>query len=101
MTRASINLREKLSRRVMDHRVKPGDDDFEKHVRSSTGDVINPTGKSPKACPAPSRKIFRFAIQPNHLPIHRRPASPEGRFAIVTDVRRDAMDASGAADESA
>jgi hypothetical protein len=28
------------------------------------------------------------------------PSHTEGRFAIVTDVRRDAMDAIGAADES-
>ena len=32
--------------------------------------------------------------------IDRRPASLEGRFAIVTDVRRDAVDAEGASDES-
>jgi hypothetical protein len=33
--------------------------------------------------------------------INRYPASLEGRFAIVTDVRRDAVDADGASDESA
>jgi hypothetical protein len=33
------------------------------------------------------------------LHISRHPASDERRFAIVTDVRRDAVDADGAIDE--
>jgi hypothetical protein len=33
--------------------------------------------------------------------IHDRPASQEGRFAVVTSVRRDAVDAEGASDEGA
>jgi hypothetical protein len=34
--------------------------------------------------------------------VYSRPSRPiEGRFAIVTDVRRDAVDAEGASDESA
>jgi hypothetical protein len=33
--------------------------------------------------------------------IHGHPASQEGRFAVVTSVRRDAVDADGASDESA
>jgi hypothetical protein len=42
--------------------------------------------------PVPFEKIFRFSFDPNHRHILRRPASSEGRFAIVTDVRRDAVD---------
>jgi hypothetical protein len=37
-------------------------------------------------------KIFLFSFNPNHFTYCCRPASPEGRFAIVTDVRRDAVD---------
>jgi hypothetical protein len=51
------------------------------------------TGKSPISCPAPFAKIFLFAADPNHRLIHRRPVSPEGRLAIVTDAGRDAVDA--------
>ena len=71
------------------------------------------------SCPVLSQKIFRCAAPPklnldqflnfrilldgevetgieaNH------PASSEGRFAIVTDVRRAAVDADGAQDECA
>jgi hypothetical protein len=54
------------------------------------------TGKSPISCPAPSAKIFLFLPDPNHRHILRHPASSEGRFAIVTDVRRDAVAADGA-----
>jgi hypothetical protein len=36
--------------------------------------------------PVPLAKIFRFALDPNHLYIHGHPAQTEGRFAIVTDV---------------
>ena len=50
--------------------------------------------------PAPSAKIFQFSFHPNQSHLSRHPASLEGRFAIVTDVRRDAVDAEGAADES-
>ena len=42
--------------------------------------------------------IFR---NPNHCYISRRPVPPEGRFAIVTNVARDAVDAGGASDEGA
>jgi hypothetical protein len=62
------------------------------------------TGKSvslPIPCPAPATKIFRFSLHPNQIYIPRRPASTEGRFAIVTDVRRDAVDADGAGDVGA
>jgi hypothetical protein len=47
-----------------------------------------------------TRHLFNFGIseillftRPNQFYIPRRPASLEGRFAIVTDVRRDAVDA--------
>jgi hypothetical protein len=39
------------------------------------------------------QKIFRFAPTPNQIYIVGYPAPTEGRFAIVTDVRRDAVDA--------
>jgi hypothetical protein len=52
-------------------------------------------------CPAPFAKIFRFASDPNHFYIHQCPVPLEGRFAVVTDAGRDAVDAGGAADESA
>ena len=47
------------------------------------------------------KKNFRFAITPNQIYIPGRLAPLEGRIAIVTDAVRDAVDASGAADESA
>jgi hypothetical protein len=46
------------------------------------------TGKSPFSCPALVAKIFLFSSDPNHRHISGRPASSEGRFAIVTDVER-------------
>jgi hypothetical protein len=52
-------------------------------------------------CPAPIAKIFRFPSTPSHLHIFRRLVPHKGRIAIVTDAGRDAMDAGGAADESA
>jgi hypothetical protein len=63
--------------------------------------VICPTGKSAVCLSSPFHKNFSLSrlvetgIERNH------PAPTEGRFAIVTDVRRDAVDAGGAADESA
>jgi hypothetical protein len=47
-------------------------------------------------CPAMIAKIFLFSFNPNHFTYSDRPASSEGRFAIVTNVRRDAVDADGA-----
>jgi hypothetical protein len=44
-------------------------------------------------CPVVTQKIFRFTLDPNHLLIPCHPVPYEGRFAIVTDVRRDAVDA--------
>ena len=49
--------------------------------------------------PVPSAKIFLFSPDPNHLFVSGRPAPSEGRFAIVTDVERDAVDADRAGDE--
>ena len=51
--------------------------------------------------PVSFAKIFPFSFHPNQSHLCRCPASLEGRFAIVTDVKRDAVDAEGAADESA
>jgi hypothetical protein len=51
--------------------------------------------------PVPFAKIFRFAPDPNHFHICAHPTPLKGRIAIVTDVGRDAMDASGASDEGA
>jgi len=46
-------------------------------------------------------KFSAFAV--GQITFTNSPVSPrhEGRFAIVTDVRRDAVDASGASDEGA
>ena len=44
-------------------------------------------------CPVVLLKIFLFPSDPNHRLIPRHPVLYEGRFAIVTDVGRDAMDA--------
>jgi hypothetical protein len=51
--------------------------------------------------PVPYKKIIRFAANPNHIDIPHRPVPIEGRFAIVTNAGRDAVDASGASDEGA
>jgi hypothetical protein len=44
--------------------------------------------QSDSTCPALSEKILLFRPDPNHLHIRSRPASLEGRIAIVTDVER-------------
>jgi hypothetical protein len=44
-------------------------------------------------CPVLVQKIICFTSDPNHRLISCRPAPNEGRFAIVTDVGRDAVDA--------
>jgi hypothetical protein len=48
---------------------------------------------SEMASPAPLRKIFSFAREPNQFTDSRRPVPIEGRLAIVTNAGRDAMDA--------
>ena len=49
---------------------------------------------------SPSVKNILIFRNPKSVYIHDRPASLEGRFAIVTNVRRDAVDADVASDES-
>ena len=51
------------------------------------------------SCPAPFAKIFWFSEIANHF-ITPPSTSLKGRIAIVTDAGLDAMDASGASDES-
>jgi len=43
-------------------------------------------------CPACFEKIFSFSIHPNHNYTSRHLVPSEGRFAIVTDAGRDAVD---------
>jgi hypothetical protein len=43
--------------------------------------------------PVPLAKIFPFLSDPNHFISRTIPPHHEGRFAIVTDVRRGAVDA--------
>jgi hypothetical protein len=50
-------------------------------------------------CPAHLRKIILFSIDANQFIESPRPAPLEGRFAIVINAGRDAMDADGAIDE--
>src|ERR1700722_19339025 len=50
---------------------------------------------------SPKSKNFTFRAQPKSVAYPLPSRLPEGRFAIVTDVRRDAVDASGASDEGA
>jgi hypothetical protein len=52
-------------------------------------------------CPVLSAKRNRFAFSPNQTYDSRVPLLHKGRFAIVTNARRDAMDANGAQDERA
>jgi hypothetical protein len=70
--------------------------------RRSVGDaqashaIARPANQPIHLIPAvqpPFAKIFLFFRTPNQNYTIRRPASLEGRFAIVTDARRDAMDA--------
>jgi hypothetical protein len=49
-------------------------------------------------CPLTPAKIFRFALAPNQTYNSAIPLLHKGRFAIVTDVGRDAVDACGALD---
>jgi hypothetical protein len=56
-----------------------------------------PTGKSPLAvcrsrCPAPRAKIFCFSECANQLYIYPHPAPQKGRFAVVTNAARVAVD---------
>jgi hypothetical protein len=49
--------------------------------------------QSDLGCPAPRRKIFLFSSDPNHRLILGHPTPREGRIMIVTNVGRDAVDA--------
>ena len=59
----------------------------------------NSTGKSPKVCPAISQKIFRLTRRANQRYQLARLTRQEGRLAIVTNVRWDAVDAMVTTDE--
>ena len=52
----------------------------------------NPTGKSPKVCPALRAKIFRLPRRANHAFNSRSSTATRGAIAIVTNVRWDAVD---------
>jgi hypothetical protein len=59
----------------------------------------NPTGKSPKTCPALAQKIFRLTRRANQR-YQFAPSRPaRGALRIVTNARRDAVDAIAAQDE--
>ena len=60
--------------------------------------VVSPQADLP--CPVLSAKRIRFAFTPNQTYNSRVPLLHKGRFAIVTNARRDAMDANGAKDEA-
>jgi hypothetical protein len=52
-----------------------------------------PDGQIKKTCPAPSEKIFRLSRRANQWCFSARLTRQEGRLAIVTNVRWDAVDA--------
>jgi hypothetical protein len=58
-----------------------------------------PDGQIKKTCPAPCEKIFRFGHRANQWFLSARLTRQEGRLAIVTNVRWDAVDAEAATDE--
>jgi hypothetical protein len=59
----------------------------------------NPTGKSAKVCLVSSRKIFRLTHRANQRYQLARLTRQEGRLAIVTNVRWDAVDADVTTDD--
>ena len=67
--------------------------------------LICPTGKSMRPAmvhlSSPIRKNIPFRASPKSVAYPVPSRLSEGRFAIVTDVRREAMDAGGASDEGA
>ena len=71
-----------------------------RRVRARKRRIVEPD-QADLPCPVPCRKIFRFRRRANQIYDSRHPVPTEGRFAIVTDVGRDAVDADGAADEGA
>jgi hypothetical protein len=54
---------------------------------------IRLTGKSPKSCQSPFKKIFCFSEIANQVHIFTIPSHQEGRYAIVTFAGRAAVDA--------
>src|SRR5260370_25049473 len=77
-----------------------GSDGYRKGSTHPTATAaICPTGKSPNCCLAPVAKIFLFTPDPNHFYNRRCLVPLEGRIAIVTDARRDAVAAASAIDE--
>jgi hypothetical protein len=62
---------------------------------------FTPDGQITESCPAPFAKIFSFLPDPNQMYMPRRPVPKEGRCARHERWVRDAVDAGGAADESA
>jgi hypothetical protein len=55
--------------------------------------------QSDSPSPVSFQKIFRFSFYPNQIHIARVPPQHKGRFAIVTNVERDAVAADSAVDE--
>ena len=65
-------------------------------------DMIARRANHRSACPAPLAKIFRCSFHPNHFYNYRHPGPHGGAFRDRHERRAgDAMDAGGAADESA
>jgi hypothetical protein len=60
-----------------------------------------PTGKTVAGLSSRFSKNIPLPALPKSSLKRRRPVSTEGRFAIVTNAGRDAMDAGGAKDERA
>jgi hypothetical protein len=52
-----------------------------------------PVGQITKSCPAPFAKIFPLHTRGKSPAYFMGPVPTEGRFAIVTNVERDAVDA--------
>jgi hypothetical protein len=68
-----------------------GDDELKNFVRFPSR--ILPDGQISKFLSSPFRKNILIFRRPNQLYILCRPVPLEGRFAIVTDAGRDAVDA--------
>jgi hypothetical protein len=67
-------------------------------VTTGQGQLICPSGKSAKSCPAPSQKIFRFRRRANQF-YQLAPSHPgkRGGSRVVTDAGWDAVDAAALA----
>jgi hypothetical protein len=62
---------------------------------------IDPTGKSPKVCPSPRAKIFRFAVRQKQLYRFQPSRLVRGAYRDRHERGADAVDAGGARDERA